>query len=127
MLGAIMDHVASLAEGREVGVRVVAGVVIAMGGREHDARPARTPEHIVDAEGEAHPLAAPITPSAAFGIPPSAVAQMVDDPPMRPPAALTAALGPVEPDHDRELRPVYRIEEAVLAPDRHEIGLFHTG
>jgi hypothetical protein len=36
MLGAIMVHVAALTEGREVRVGVVAGVVIAVGGRQHD-------------------------------------------------------------------------------------------
>ncbi|WP_306792523.1 hypothetical protein [Escherichia coli] len=29
---------------------------------------------------------------------------------------------PVEPDHPGELRPVDRVEEAVLGPDRHGAG-----
>jgi len=33
MLWSVMDYVAALAEGREVGVRVVGGVVVAMGSR----------------------------------------------------------------------------------------------
>ena len=38
---------------------------------------------------------------------------------MRTPAAFTAAPGPAEPDHGRELGPVDGVKEAVLAPDGH--------
>ena len=43
MLGAVMDHVAALAERREVARSVVGGVVIAVGGGQHDAGAAHDP------------------------------------------------------------------------------------
>jgi len=48
---------------------------------------------------------------------------MVDHLAMWASAALAAAFRPREPDHGRELRPVDRVEEAVLGPDRHGVAL----
>ena len=64
-------------------------------------------------------LPQPVTPAAGVHIPPATVAEVVDDPPMRSPAAFAAPPCPSEPDHGRELRPVDGVEEAVLGPDRH--------
>ena len=59
-------------------------------------------------------------------LPPATIAEVVDHPPVGPPAALAAAFRPPEPDHGRELRPVDGVEEAMLGPDRHGAALCHS-
>ena len=125
MLGSIVDHVASLAKGREVGVRVVRGVVVLMSSGQHHLSPAG-PSEDVSFYSDPDPPAPAVTPPASICVPPATVAEVVDCPPMRSPAALAAASRAPEPDYGRELRPVDGVEEAVLGPDRHEVH-FATG
>ena len=66
-----------------------------------------------------------VSPPAGVRIPPPPVAEVVDHPPVWASAALAAALRPAEPDHGRELRPVDRVEDAVLGQDRHRGALCH--
>lgn len=56
MLGRVVQHVASLAEGREVGVPVVGGVVVAVSGCQHDSRASNGTQHVVLADREADHL-----------------------------------------------------------------------
>ena len=119
MLGPVVDHVAALTEGGEVGVRVIAGVVVAMGGSQHDPGRTNAGEHIIDPQGWTGDPSSPVTPRPGVSVPPAAIAEVVDDPSMGALAGFAAALGPAEADRDRELRPVDRIEKAMLGADRH--------
>ena len=110
---------AALAERREIGVDVVGGVVVAMCRGQHDPGPAHGPEDIYSAGRDAHAPSAPVAPGCGLRIPPSAVAEVDHGSPMRSATALAASPGSAEPDQRRELRPVDRVEEAVLAPDGH--------
>ena len=122
MLWPVVDHVAPLAEGREVGVRVVRGVVIPVGSGQNDPGLPDAAEDVGLCRNP-DPPAPPVAPSAGIRVPPAAIAKVVDHPPVRSPAALTAAFRPAETDHGRELGPVDRVEEAMLGPDRHETAL----
>ena len=118
VLRPVMVHVAPLTEGREVLVRVVAGVVVAMRGREHHPGRAQASK-VLEAREALESVPPSVTPTAGRGIPPASVAQMVDRLPVRPSASLTGTSCPSEADHGGELRPVDRVVEAVLTPDRH--------
>ena len=124
MLRPVVDHVAALAEGREVGVGIVRRVVVPVGCGQHHPGSAGTAED-VSLRSDPDPPAPPVAPPAGVSVPPAAVAEVVDYLPMRPPAALAAASSPAEPDQRRELRPVDGVEEAVLGPDRHRSALCH--
>jgi hypothetical protein len=92
--------------------------VIAMGGRQHHlGHPDAS--HFFGGRQHAERPPLPVTPGARRRIPPAAIPEMRHVLPMRATAGLTAAPCPPEPDHGRELRPVDRVEEAVLAPDGH--------
>ena len=91
---------APLAEGREVGVRVVRGVVIPMRGSEDDPRPTGTTEDVAP-HPNPDPPAPAIAPPAGFRVPPAAIPEVVDHLPMWPSAAFAAALRPAEADHHR--------------------------
>lgn len=68
---------------------------------------------------DAHPPPSPVTPGGGRLVPPAAVAEVDYGSPVRPSTALAGAPGALEPDRDGELWPVDRLEETVLAPDRH--------
>jgi hypothetical protein len=124
VLRPVVDHVAALAEGGEVGVRVVRGVVIPMGCGQNDPGPASVAEDVYLCR-DPDPAAPAVAPAARIRVPPAPITEVVDHSPVRPPAALTAASRPPEADHSRELRPVDGVEEAVLGPDRHGGALCH--
>src|SRR3954451_10562420 len=111
-----MQHVAPLAEGGEVRVRVVAGVMIAVGRCQHHLGRAESAE-LLDRRESADGPALTVTPRSNGRIPPASVAEMVDHPPVRPTADLTDTARPAEADRGRKLWPVDGVEEAVLAPD----------
>ena len=124
MLRPVVDHVASLAEGHEVGVCIVRGVVVPVRRGQHHPGPTGEAED-VGPRRDPDPPASPIKPEASIGVPPATISEVINHPPVRPSAALTAAPRPAGPDHGRELRPVDRVEEAVLGPDRHGGALCH--
>ena len=74
VLWPVMDHVAPLAERREVGVRVVGRVVVPMGGRQDHPGGAHGAQHVVLAEGEARTAPSPVPPRTGGGVPPASVA-----------------------------------------------------
>jgi len=127
----VVEHVAALAECREVAGPVVAWVVVQMRAGQDHARDRKTWGR-GDA-GEvgldfleslrwrqlADPSALAIAPSAPLCIPPGTVAQVRDVLPVRSAAALAAPLSAREADEVRELAPVDGIEPAVLRRDRH--------
>lgn len=79
MLWPIVDHVAALAERREIGVRVVRGVVIPMDGSEDHPGPAGPPEDVgICRDPDPTPLS--IAPPTGIRVPPAAVAEVVDHP-----------------------------------------------
>ena len=118
MLRAVVVDVAALAESHEVTVEVVGGVVIAVCRGQHDPR--RTDDaEILDGWEALQRTALPIAPGANAGVPPAPITEMVDGLPVRPAAALTSTACPPEADRGRELRPIDRVEEAVLPADRH--------
>lgn len=97
---------------------------------EHHAGCPDGRENVVGADDEADDPAGTIAPGSGILAPPSAIAKTEHRPTVRAPAALALTLGPAEPDHRRQLAPVDRIEEPMLAPDRHdgnrEIGRAHV-
>ena len=118
MCRAIVVHVTTLAEGCEIAVGIVGGVVIAVGGRKDNLR--RTHEaEILDRWHRSEWSSSPVTPCTDAGIPPASVAEMVDRLAMWPATPLTGPASPAKADRGRELRPVDGVEEAVLPPDRH--------
>lgn len=110
---------AALAEGYEIALEVVGGVVIAVSRSQYDPR--RTDEaEILDGRKAAQRTALLIAPGADAGIPPAPITEMVYRLPMRPTAALAGATCSPKTDRGRELRLVDGVEEAVLRTDRHE-------
>lgn len=87
--------------------------------RGQDHAGSARPREDVGLDGAPDPTAPAISPAAGVCIPPSPIAEMEDHPPVRPLAALTTPLRATEPDGHRELWPVDRVEEAMLAPDGH--------
>lgn len=98
MLRSVVDHVASLAGGREVGVRVVRGIVVPMSSSQNYPCQASLAEY-VGSRFKPDPPAPAVTLPTSFCIPPAAITEVVDHPPVRSPAALAAASSPHEPDH----------------------------
>lgn len=122
VLRPVVKDMAALAPCGEVRVGVDARVVVPMRGGEVDLRRADHRSNLGRARLRAELPAAPVAPSAGLGVPPPAVAQVQDDPAVRSAALLAQALGATEPDHGGELRPVNRVEETVVAADRHGLG-----
>ena len=77
MLRSVVDHVASLAEGRQISVRVVRGVVVPMGRGQNNVGPPGTAED-VSSRGYPDPPAPSITPPASLRVPPAAITEVVD-------------------------------------------------
>lgn len=119
MFGAIMVHVAALAEGCEVLRGVIRRVVIAVPGGQNHACGAHASQDVIDPDRQTDEVPSPIAPGDNLRVPPATIAEMEYGLPMWAGADLTAALRPLEADHGRELRPVDGIEEAVLASVRH--------
>ena len=63
------------------------------------------------------PFALPAAPGAGGLVPPQAVAEVQDFAPVRPAASLALALGTAEPDRQRQLASVDRVEPAVAGED----------
>ena len=132
VFGRVMDHVAPLAERSEVARPVVARIVVEVRAGEHHARDEQLRRGLEPGEHEllaldrvgmperAHATTVPVPPDPAIIVPPHAVAQVTDAPPVRTPAAFAPALGASEPDEARQLAPVDRVKPAMFGSDRHE-------
>jgi len=118
MLGAVMDHVTTLAERGELVERAVAGVVVEVGAGQHHRRPGAVSQDV--AGRSLHPPALAVAPVQPPPIPPAAVAEVEDAFPVRAAAMLAAPAGAHEADVMGQLRPVDRVEEDMLGPDRHQ-------
>ncbi len=118
MLRTVVQQVAPLTESSEVRGRVVAGVVVAVGGRKHDLRHSDSSD-LLGGWQAAQSLASSVPPHAGRSVPPAAVTQVNDTMSVWSTATFAAPAGSTEADHDRELRPIDWVEEAVLAPDGH--------
>jgi hypothetical protein len=126
MFGPIVVHVAALAEGGEVFTHVVRRVVIAVPGRQNQARGAHASQNVIGPHCQTDEAPGPIAPGAHLSIPPAPIAKMKDALSMRTGADLTTASCPLEANDGRELRPVDGIEEVVLAPDWHQEDAFRV-
>lgn len=126
MFDRIVDHVAALAERREIILCAVRRIVIEMGAGQHD--PCRADEREDVVAGGSNPASPAIAPDTTARIPPPPVAQMYDDLPMRSVAMVAAPLGAREAHELRQFAPVDRIEPAMFGADRHEtMILSHSG
>lgn len=124
MLGRIVEHVTSLTQRGQVRRRVVARIMVEMRAGEHDkGRP-----HARERDALAHPdpPTATAPPAPRLRVPPSPVTQMRDIRAVRPPAPLAARSGAAETDCIGQLRPVDRIQPAVLGTDRHPDPMNHA-
>ena len=121
MLRTVVDQMASLAEGREVGVGVVGRVVISVSGGKDDFGSAGAAQD-VGTRPDPDPPPPTIAPATRLSVPPAAIAEVIDHLTVRSPTALAPALRAAEADRHRQLAPVDRVEEAVLGPDRHDGG-----
>jgi len=126
MLWPVVDHVTALAEGCEVSVRIVGGVVIPVCSCQHDMGAAGAAED-VGTQPDSDPAPPPVAPATSLSVPLAPIAEVIDHLPVRTPAALAAALRPAKADRHRQLAPVDRVEEAVLWPDRHDVVRSPTG
>lgn len=120
MLHLVVENMAALAERLEVLRIVVTRVVIEVrAGQIHTGGL----NHCVGGQAfqrrQFERTSLTVAPGLRSLIPPAAIAQVNDQLAVRPAASLAAASGPPEADHVGQLRPVDRVEKAVLRADRH--------
>lgn len=116
MFRRVVQHMASLAQGRQIGRRVVTWVMIQMRAGQYDiGRPYRCDIDMMDC----HAIASRGTPTLRIDVPPSAIAQVRNQAQMGAGASFTARFRPVKPNAIRQLLPVDRIEPTVFGADRH--------
>jgi hypothetical protein len=99
------------------------GIVVQVGSCQVDPRD----QDVIRKRGRgrlAHRAASIVAPSAEFFVPPAAVAKMANNSPMGPLAMFAAALGPLEPNHVRQLLPVDRVKPTMLWTDWHQAASF---
>lgn len=117
MLGRVVQHVAPLAQRREVRGRVITRIVIEMRAGQHDPRH----PHLRQRNPQRRdPATLGRSPASPLAIPPTPVAQMRHALQMRTTAALATTTRAVKADRCGQLRPVDRIEPAVFGTDRHD-------
>ncbi|NGM37384.1 hypothetical protein G4G93_26305 [Methylobacterium sp. DB0501] len=119
MLVAVVQHMAALAERRQVGVLVVGGVVVAVGRRQHHLGDPDPSEQVFVAQPMPEPTTPTVAPTRDLVISPASIAEMKDPLQVRACACLASSSRPAEADCVGELGPVDGVEEAVLRPDRH--------
>ena len=125
MFGRVVAHVAALAERGEVARQIVPRIMVEVRACQDDIGGPDRGEFEAIADRHASPAVGP--PASGSRIPPAPVAEMRDEPKMRPRAAFTSRTGPVEPDRIGQLLPVERIEPAVLGADRHDDSMSQSG
>ncbi len=96
MLACVMEHVAALAESREVRELVIAGVMVVMRTGQHDPGAPQRRRNEVHHVGT---MPATVTPHVINVIKPSAVAQVMNDLKVRPTASFAATAGAAESHH----------------------------
>lgn len=117
MFRRVVQHVAPLAQRREVRRRIITRIVIEMRAGQHDPRH----PHLCQRNPQRRdPPAFRRSPASPLGVPPTSVAEMRHPPQMWTAATLAATARTVEPDRGGQLRPVDRIEPAVFGTDRHD-------
>lgn len=118
MLWPIVEHVASLAERRELVQRTVAGIMIEVCAGQYNRRPSPLQQNVLRRPSHASTLTvAPVTP---VPVPPSPIPQMEYLLLMRAPAMLAAPPCPHEAHMVRKLRPIDWVQEHVFGSDRHQ-------
>lgn len=96
-----MSGTSVLAERGQVRIGVVGGVVLLMGGSQYHPRGPQLACKVRERRRLSEALALPVAPSADLSVPPTSVAELVDDTPVRVTAALAGAASAPEPDHGR--------------------------
>ena len=119
MFLAIVQHVAALAERAEVSRAIVAGVMVEMRSGQED--PGGEPPLIAGEGFRKLPqrAAAAVAPHACILVPPAPIAEVEDHATVRAAALLAAPFCATKPDRGRDLRPVDRVQPAILGADRH--------
>ena len=129
MFRRIVEHVATLAQCREIAWHIVPRIVIKMRACKHrigctdrgHIEPSLTLPPNRDASATIR------APMPGIGIPPSPIAEMRDEAQMRSPATLAARPGTIETDRVRQLLPINWVEPAVLGADRHHDSMSQYG
>ena len=101
VLVAVMDHMTSLAERREIARMIVGGVVVEMGAGQHHAGAEQPVVPTLRRWQLSEQSALAVAPSADRRVPPSAIAKMQDLFAMGAAAPLAPALSSFEADHRR--------------------------
>lgn len=117
MFGPVVQHVTALAERFQVAQPVVGGIVVEVGGRQHDTR--RPGHAIIRHDQMVQGPTAPIAPYLGVLVPPAPVTKMADLAPVRPPTGLAVPLGAIEPHYGGQLRPIHRVEPLEVGSDWH--------
>ena len=112
MMRPVVQNVTALTEAAQIAQPVVGGVVVEMGGGEHDAGGAQADS--VHQVGPACGAAAPIPPRFSIHIEPAPIWQTAKFCQVRPAAVLAAALGTLEANLAAEFGPVRRVEASKL-------------
>jgi len=117
MVRAIVDQVAALAKATQISWAVIAGIVIEVGRREHNAG---SPDPCcflnIRPSGRLTSIAAPNVP---LDIEPATIRQTTHRLPMWPTAILANATPPLEPHPPADLRPVNWVRPTHFSSDRH--------
>jgi hypothetical protein len=115
---AIVEHVAALAQRRQLMERAVTGVVVEVRAGQYHRRPSTVYQNVLGRPSHAATL--PVAPTMPLAVPPSSVPEMKYSLSVRPPAMFAGASCPHKTNMMRELRPVDRVQEHVLGSDRHQ-------
>lgn len=118
----VMDHVAALAKGRQIGRRVVGDIVVQVRAGEADERPAmaegvRQVSRCRKIGPNASALA--VAPRLALGVEPAPIGENADELAVGSSAMLARALGTSEADRTGEFAPIDGVEAPQLPFDRH--------
>ena len=107
-----MQEMAALTERRQVAWMAVARIVVEMGRRQKHPRCCCVIGRGEKGAFDQFPTA--VAPDAPVFVPPPAVAEMADQPPVWPVAMLAPPIRTLKTDHGRELLPVDGIEPAMF-------------
>ena len=118
MLWPVMQHVAALTEGAQVGQPVVGRIAVEMRRRQHDACSSQACcLHEIGPPGQ---FAAAIPPGRRRRVEPAPVRQAADESKVGPVTPLAPAAGTLEADAAAQRAPVRRIKRSEFATDGHD-------